>query len=753
MTGHNKTILLVEDEVLIAKAEARTLGKHGYKVIMVHSGEDAVDSMKKNSDIDLVLMDIDLGRGIDGTQAAEMILKERDVPVVFLLSHTEPEVVEKTERITSYGYVVKNAGESVLLASLRMAFRLHNADMRIHEQREELIKREKELADSREEFIGYFRMSTVGMCVTSVEKGWLEVNDRLCAMLGYSREELAGLTWAELTYPDDLQADVALFDRLLDGEIEEYELEKRFVRKDGLIIHTMLYVTCKRNDDRSVRHVLASLIDITRRKRVEDEMERVSRLFHLITENMTEGVVLADMNMNVEYGSPSTLKRNGFSLEEFKSIPLERRMTGESYERLMKSASEELTPEHLSDPEYNISRMIMIEYFRKDGSTYWSESSFRILRDDSGRPSGILSVGRDITERKKMEEALRESEKRYRDLVENANSIILRMDAKGKVLFFNDFAQRFFGFTQDEIIGRNVLGTIVPSRDMTGKDLEEMIREIGVNPDRYVSNENENMRRDGTRVWVSWTNRGMLNDRGEVDEILCIGNDTTERKKAEERLVVVLRESDILREKAERLNREKELLLKEVHHRIKNNMSAVMSILSLQVRTLTDSAAIEAINGAKNRVQSMMVLYDRLYRSDDFKNLSTREYIPLLVEEIVDIFVSDGAVTVEMEIDDIVLPAKKLIPLGILINELISNAIKHAFNGRRGGRIGISLMMRNGRIRVVIEDNGTGIPEGITPADSTGFGLQLVSLLVQQLSGEITIDREKGTKFVLEFSV
>ncbi len=753
MTSKTKTILLVEDEALIAMAESRRLEKHGYAVIVVSSGEDAVEAVNQNPGIDLILMDIDLGPGMDGTEATAVILKNRDVPVVFLSSHTDPETVEKTEKITSYGYVVKNSGETVLLASLRMAFNLHQAHLKIQEQREELVKREKELADSREEFIGYFRMSTVGMCVTSVEKGWLEVNDRLCAMLGYSREELTGLTWAELTHPEDLDADVTLFNRLLAGEIEDYDMEKRFIRKDGTFIHTMIYVTCKRNDDRSVRHVLASLVDITGRKSAEEEMVRINRLFRLITENMTEGVVLADMNMNVEYGSPSTLKRNGFTFEEFISIPLERRMTRESYDRLMKTVSEELTPENLSNPDYNISRMITIEYYRKDGSTYLSESSFRLLRDGAGRPSGILSVGRDITERIEMEKALRESEKRYREVVEDANSIILRMDAKGNVLFFNNFAQRFFGFSPEEISGRNVLGTIVPSRDMTGRDLEEMILEIGRNPDGYISNENENMRKDGSRVWVSWTNRGMLNDRGEVVEILCIGNDITARKDAEEKLVRVLRESDVLREKAERLNREKELLLKEVHHRIKNNLSSVMSILSLQTRVMSDPAAIDAIVAAKNRVQSMAVLYDRLYRSENFRSLSVRDYLPSLIGEITRLFIPDGSVTVTSDMDDIVLPAKKLVPLGILINELVSNAVKYAFHGRESGKITIVIKRVNDAVTVLFEDDGTGLPEHISLDNSSGFGLQLVGMLATQLSGAIRIERGNGTRFVLEFGV
>lgn len=122
-----KTILLVEDQALIAMAEKLTLERSGYSVLLAYSGEQALELVAATDDLDLVLMDINLGAGIDGTAAAERILRDRDVPIVFLSSHTEPAVVEKTEGITSYGYIVKNAGDTVLLAAIRMAFRLYEA--------------------------------------------------------------------------------------------------------------------------------------------------------------------------------------------------------------------------------------------------------------------------------------------------------------------------------------------------------------------------------------------------------------------------------------------------------------------------------------------------------------------------------------------------------------------------------------------------------------------------------------------------
>jgi len=149
------------------------------------------------------------------------------------------------------------------------------------------------------------------------------------------------------------------------------------------------------------------------------------------------------------------------------------------------------------------------------------------------------------------QDVLRQCELQYRQLVESVNSIILRMDTGGTVLFLNEFGKRFFGYTDEEITGRNVIGTIVPPTDSAGRDLAAMIRGIGENPELYASNENENMRRTGERVWVSWTNKPIYNTDGTIREILCVGNDLTQHRKAEQELE---RQRRLLAERVKELN-------------------------------------------------------------------------------------------------------------------------------------------------------------------------------------------------------
>jgi PAS domain S-box-containing protein len=142
----------------------------------------------------------------------------------------------------------------------------------------------------------------------------------------------------------------------------------------------------------------------------------------------------------------------------------------------------------------------------------------------------------ELAERKNIENALRESEEKFILMVENANSIILRMDPVGNVTYFNKFAEDFFGFSRQEIVGRNVVGTIVPAVDSAGTDLEATMRDIGLHPERYTANENENMRKNGERVWVSWTNKPICDAAGKFIDLLCVGNDITPLKRVQQAL-------------------------------------------------------------------------------------------------------------------------------------------------------------------------------------------------------------------------
>jgi len=213
--------------------------------------------------------------------------------------------------------------------------------------------------------------------------------------------------------------------------------------------------------------------------------------------------------------------------------------------------------------------------------------------------------------------------------------------------------------------------------------------------------------------------------------------DVTERVQFDERIKALLEE--------------KQLILKEVHHRIKNNMSVIHSLLRLHSEKQADAVSRTILHDVAARLQGMIVLYDKLYRSERIASLSIKEYLPALVQGVVDLFPNSDSVRVEALIEDIDLDAKPLFSVGMIISELVTNAMKFAFRGRERGTIRVSARMRDGRMSIELEDDGIGIPESFTAEDSPGFGMQLVGMLAKQIGASISISRESGTRFAIEF--
>ncbi|MEX0772614.1 MAG: histidine kinase dimerization/phosphoacceptor domain -containing protein [Balneolales bacterium] len=212
-----------------------------------------------------------------------------------------------------------------------------------------------------------------------------------------------------------------------------------------------------------------------------------------------------------------------------------------------------------------------------------------------------------------------------------------------------------------------------------------------------------------------------------------------------------INEQKLAEEKVQKLLKDKEILLQEVHHRVKNDMSVIISLLTLQSQRVKNPSASRALQDAGNRIKSMMVLYDKLYRSEGFKDLPVKDYLVSLVHAVINNFPNKEKVNIEKHIDDFILGAQTLGRLGIILNELLSNAMKSAFDGREDGFLSVTVSLKDNRVTLIVADNGIGLPESINPGTSDGFGLQLVDMLAQQIRGKIRIERNNGTRFIVEF--
>jgi len=260
-------------------------------------------------------------------------------------------------------------------------------------------------------------------------------------------------------------------------------------------------------------------------RRVEERTAELRKLSQA-TENSPASVVVTDKYGNIEYVNPTFSAVTGYSAKE---------AIGQN-PRILKSGN------HPASYYKDLWETILAgktwhgEFLnrKKNNEEFWESASISAIKNEAGEITHFVAVKQDITDRKQAEQAIMESRAKYHNLVENANCIIFQMDTRGNITFFNRYAQEFFGYSEAEILGRNVVGTIVPASDSTGRNIAIMIRDLVKHPERYTDNENENIRRNGELVWVAWTNRAIYDDENRPSEILCIGIDRTAQKRAEE---------------------------------------------------------------------------------------------------------------------------------------------------------------------------------------------------------------------------
>ncbi len=479
---NKKNILLVEDEVIIAMTEKITLEEYGYYVITVNTGEESVEAVKSTPKVDIILMDIDLGKGIDGTKAAEAILKDHDIPVVFLSSHTEPEIVEKTEKITSYGYVVKSSSITVLDASIKMAFKLFEEKQKVYRKQMELEASNKKMEATNEELIKMQKMHN-------------------------ETEEFGKIGGWERDFEKDLEI-------WTNGTFNIFELDP----KNGV-------------------------------PKFPKPLEYI--------------------------------------------VPPFRQMAGEAIKRA-----------------------------RENGEPY--DQEWKIIT------------------------------------------------GKGNIRWVHSIAKSY-------------------------------------------------------------------QVQGKTQKVLGSFQDITERKRAEDEIKKQLSE--------------KETLLNEVYNRIKNNINSIENLLSLQVQSISNPEAVSALQDAVTRVQCMRVIYDKLLIRKDYQEVSAKEYTESLIDAIAEVFSESENLIIEKQIADFNLNTKLMIPIGIIMNELLTNVYKYAFKGRDGGQVSIILDKTENHVNLTMQDNGKGIDERVDLNKSPGLGLTIVRMLAEQFGGTFITENHIGTRSILKFEI
>ncbi len=704
-------ILLVEDEAVIALSQKLSLEKYGYTVVIAGTGEKAVDIIKQSSDIDLVLMDIDLGKGINGPETASKILSLIEIPIIFLSSHTEPETVGMTEEISSYGYVVKNSNITVLDASIKMAFKLFSANNNLKTTKNKLEATLNTLPDI---------LFEVGL-----DGCYYDIHTHYKDLLYKPSKDLMGKKISDVL---PSEASDIIISAIKEANEKGYSSGKHYSLAVPAGDHVFEIFTSPINfSSKNKRFVFLSR-DITDTEKIKTKLLLSEKTYRGILDSISETIFIQDKDGIFLDVNKATEKMYGYSREY---------LIGKSPEFLSAPGKNDLVELKKYVQRAYSGKAQVFEFWgiKKDGTIF--PKTVSLTSGDFFGERAVIAVARDISAQKHIEKTIKENNNILSSITNTMQSALIMIGREGRVTFWNPAAERILGYSAEEVLGKNGIENLLAlekNREGFKKALEQFLK-TGKGKHLGSSYESEVIKKDGTIINVE-IGLSSVNVHGIWHAVEVI-RDISERVASEKRVANLLLE--------------KETLLKEVHHRIKNNMNTIRSLLLLQAGIIENSPSIEVLEDAAGRVLSMMELYDKLYQSSDYNYLSSKEYIAPLITEIIKNFPNSNSVIVEKNIENFDLNIKKLQPLGIIVNELLTNIMKYAFPNINNGRIEVTLSIFGTKICLKIVENGKGIPAEIDFKNSTGFGMQLVSMLADQLDGTIRIERGDRTGIILEF--
>jgi PAS domain S-box-containing protein len=335
------------------------------------------------------------------------------------------------------------------------------------------------------------------------------------------------------------------------------------------------------------------------------------------------------------------------------------------------------------------------------------------------------------------EKRIHEIEERYRKLFDSANDAIILTDLDNNVTAWNKSAERIFGWTEKEILGNRFLPLAFDSKLQS--DNEKIIHDA-ISGGVVSGIETVLLRKDGSSINVSMTVSPLLDEKHNVMGLSGIFRDISERKKAQEQI--------------ENSLKEKEVLLREIHHRVKNNMQIISSLLRLQSGYITEKKYKDMYMESQNRIATMSLIHEKLYQSSDLTKIEVGGYIKELVNGLfISYDINQGKITTKIDIENVSLGINSAIPCGLIINELISNSLKYAFQDGKSGEVRISLRsIGDGFLELIIADSGKGFPIDMDFRNTKSWGMRMVTILVEnQLHGEISLNRDRGTQFHIKF--
>lgn len=778
--GHEKTtarILIAEDEMILAEDLGLSLEKLGYVVTgKVSTGEEAVKFAKDLSP-ELILMDIKLKGAMDGIEAADHIRACLNIPVVYLTGYGEKDILNRAKLTEPYGYLGKPCTFQELRNTIETVLYKHKADKRVRESEE----RYRSLVEQSIDGIAVVQGTTVRF-----------VNPALARMFGYQSErEMEGQNFLTFVAPEYRELMEKRGLEREKGESVSSYYEFTALKMDGTPFAAELRVGLISYNGENARQ--AVIRDISERIMVVEglrhsrnefrqrEKDRTKELgaitealeasqstLRLITDSLPVLITYIDSEQRYRLCNKTYELWRGVPRREIEGRHLKEVLGAAAYEGAREYVEAalsgspvdyEMTATYQDGKERRL-HAIYVPHVDETGDIKGfaglitditerqvMEEGLRNARDDleqrvAERTADLVAANKKLKQeiacRQNMEEALHESEEKYRLLYETMMDAFVSVDMTGRIHETNQAYQAMLGYSQDELRKLTYVD-LTPEKwhDFEARIVEEQILVKGYS-DVYCK---EYRKKDGTVFPIELRTFLIRNKTGQPSFMWAIVRDITERTRAEERIKASLRE--------------KEALLREIHHRVKNNLAVMQSLFRIQSHHAQNQDLCRMLETTQHRIRSMALAHELLYQSENMTDINIRRYLHNLLQQLMASFAVIGkSIKLRKQIEEVALSIDTAIPLGFILTELISNCYQHAFSENRFGEIAVSLRcLGNNDLELVVRDDGVGLSEDMDIEESSSLGYHLIRIFVKQLNGEIAILRQKGTKVRVNFPV
>lgn len=858
-------ILIVEDESITALGIKHKLERLGYSVVDIESSGSGAIEKAQELEPDLILMDIVLKGEMDGIEAAQKI--KLDIPIIYLTAYFDDGTLQRARSTKHYGYITKPFTDGNLKSAIEIALYKHALESSNYGEYPQIL----ETRDEYQKLLDIIEFLPDAAFVINEDKKVIAWNKAIENITGVPKEEIIGKGNYEYSIPFYGYRRPVLID-LFFSDYGEIESRYDYIKNDQNSFYTETFVDNLFDGEGAYLFAKASLLydnkgntvgaietirDITERKNAEDNLKENENYIKTIFSTMQTGLVVIDektkeiidvnkatgeligapedeiigkichkyicpaeegkcpvVNLNQEIDNservlitaknnvipviksvvPITLEGRKCLVESFINISELKKAQkalkeSEIYYKtifenagtamliieedttisLVNSEFEKLSGYPKEEIENNISwnkfvkedcipkieehqnteqiktnsapRNYELKFTDKNGNI---KDIFTKMAMIPGTRKSLVSL-LDITPKKRSMKALKESRAKYRQLVENVHEGICSIDSDGIITFVNPGMAEMLGYTIEKMMGRSIL-SFVDEKHV------ELIK-------NYLSKHNYDLKgqydldfvkKDGKRIQTS-VDISPIQDGD--NSILVMVSDITDRKNAEKQIKDSLKEKDVL--------------LREIHHRVKNNLQIISSLLSFQSSYVHDHDALDILTESQNRIKTMAMIHEKLYKSRSLVKINFKNYITGLTENLFYIYkISPNMIKLHINIQDVFFDINNAIPCGLIINELVTNCIKHAFPWFKTPvslqvsskdlefgkyKIDIELIYENGSYVLKVADNGVGFPNNIDFENPDSLGLKLVNNLVEQLDGTITLNNTLGTVFTIAF--